>query len=192
MGRRTKRVKVCHSSSHLTDLSQFPSTFEGVPLVQPFPSDFPTEVWLEVHLCFSPAFPCAKQHDRFWRRLNYGTYFRFTGHQKPYRNYSSGQCALTFGRPPYDVFIISTYPVSRDLRAGILLCFSYTRLVKYDSVYLTPAMNRHAIHRCAESMIRHGIVSDGKSVSEYVPPVPTNTRCKRQMDLTASQVNQNV
>ena len=32
--------------------------------------------------------------------------------------------------------------------------------------------------------MRHGTVSDGKWVFEYVLPVPTNTRCKRQVDLT--------
>jgi len=50
MGRRTKRVKVCHSSSQLTDPSQFPRpvTSEGAPSIQPFPGDFLTEVWLEI------------------------------------------------------------------------------------------------------------------------------------------------
>ena len=32
-----------------------PVAFGGAPLIQPFLSDFPTEVWLEVHLRFGPA-----------------------------------------------------------------------------------------------------------------------------------------
>lgn len=140
MGRRTKRIKVGHSSSRLTDLSQLPVTSEGARSIQPFPGDFPTEVWLEVHLCSRHVFSCTKQRGRFWRRLNYGTYSRFTGHQKHCKNYSSGQCASNFGRTPYTTFIISTYLVSRDLRVGIWLCSSYTRLVKYDSNRLTLVM----------------------------------------------------
>ena len=53
MGRRAKRVKVGHSSSRLTKVSQPLVASEGAPSYQPFPSDFPTEVWLEVHLRFS-------------------------------------------------------------------------------------------------------------------------------------------
>ena len=58
MGRRAKRVKVGHSSSRLTKVSQ-PLVAEGTPSAQPFPGDFPTEVWLEVHLNFSsvPSLP---------------------------------------------------------------------------------------------------------------------------------------
>lgn len=56
MGRRTKRVKVDHSSSRLAEMSQLSAVSEGAPSIQPFPSDFPTEVWLEVHLRFSPVF----------------------------------------------------------------------------------------------------------------------------------------
>lgn len=48
MGRRAKRVKVGHSSSQLADLSQLSATPRSDPLIQPFPGDFPTEVWLEI------------------------------------------------------------------------------------------------------------------------------------------------
>jgi hypothetical protein len=53
MGRRTKRAKVNHSSSQLTELSELSVSSEGAPSVLSFPSDFPTEVWLEVH--FHPS-----------------------------------------------------------------------------------------------------------------------------------------
>ena len=134
MRRRTKRVKVGHSSCQLTNSPQFPIAPGGAPSIQPFPGDFPTEVWLEVHLCSSPALPCSNQCGRFWRRLNYGTYSRCTGHQRPYRNYSSGQCVSTFGRKPFDVFTISTYLASWDLRVGNWLYCSCTHLVKCGSI----------------------------------------------------------
>lgn len=55
MGRRTKRVKVDHSSSQLS-MSRSSVASEGAPSVQPFPSDFPTEVWLEVYSCPSSVY----------------------------------------------------------------------------------------------------------------------------------------
>jgi len=48
MGGRTKRVKFGHSSSRLTESSRLSVASEGAPSIKPFPSDFPTEVWLEV------------------------------------------------------------------------------------------------------------------------------------------------
>ena len=60
MGRRTKRVKVDHSSSQLTEASRLSATSESSLSVQPFPTDFPTEVWLEVHLRASSAFSSHK------------------------------------------------------------------------------------------------------------------------------------
>ncbi|KAF9652944.1 hypothetical protein BDM02DRAFT_3183278 [Thelephora ganbajun] len=48
MGGRTKRVKADHPPSQLTEVSQLSVAPEGAPSIQPFPSDFPTEVWLEI------------------------------------------------------------------------------------------------------------------------------------------------
>jgi len=48
MGRRTKRTKVGHSSSRSTESLQSSVATEVAPSILPFPSDFPTEVWLEV------------------------------------------------------------------------------------------------------------------------------------------------
>jgi len=48
MGRRTKRVKVDHSSSQLTELPKSSAASVRTPSILPFPSDFPTEVWLEI------------------------------------------------------------------------------------------------------------------------------------------------
>lgn len=176
---RTKRVKISHSPPQLTRL---PVTSGKASSIQPFPGDFPTEVWLEVHPCSCSGFPSANQPNRFWRGSNYGICSRCIGPRKPCRHCSNGECVSIYGRMPYDAFTTSTYLVSQDPRVGTWPYSSYIHPARYALLHLIQNVYDQCVaYRCADSKMRHGNVSDGKSACAFVDPVPTKTRCKRRV-----------